>query len=97
MPALQSKIIIITTVAANQRLVVEHVSGYCAGMLGTVSLYEISNVGTYYQSLPGEFANGTNLPASTPIRFYVDPGATVGFDINSLSNAQYTCGLDVSG
>jgi hypothetical protein len=90
--------ITVSTVPANQRLVIEQVSGWCQGMYGTVSMSDYqANVVSHYQWLPGEFANGISSPASTSIHFYIDPGATFSFSLNNWGNTQNTCDLSVSG
>ena len=68
-------------------------------MYGSVSMSDYQfNVVNHYQFLPGEFANGSTLPASASARFYVDPGAAFTFSFNDWgNNGQHTCYVSVSG
>jgi hypothetical protein len=86
----------VTTTPANQRLVIEDVSGYCQGGTWILGLDSYS-AGKGYAAmhyLPATFWNGSG-PASTPVRFYVDPG----FDLNFTMGwtAATTCNLAISG
>ena len=97
-PPGQGETITVTTVPAGQRLVIEQVSGYCEGMLGLVSMAEyLSGVVDLFQWLPGDFANGTALPASASLRFYVEPGAAFLMTAASYSNTQHTCYMSATG
>jgi opacity protein-like surface antigen len=89
----------VTTVPANQRLVIEQVSGWCGGgMLGYFALWNFrSGVQTHHQFLDATFANGTNAPASASIRFYVDPGEDLMFLMSNWSSAVKGCDMNVSG
>jgi len=87
----------LTTVPLNQRLVIEDVSGYCKGSVTLVYLvsHSIANVVKGKHYFPATFWNGTG-PASSPVRFYVDPGQ----DFNLLIGVQGgtgNCDLAVSG
>jgi len=65
-------------VPANQRLVIEHVSGYCngtaSGNVWLVSEDPSTNVSTGVEFLPGDMLIKT---ISVPVRFYADPGQNV--------------------
>ena len=50
-----------------------------------------------WQYLPAEFANGSGLPASTSLRFYVDPGADFKMGLSNFGNVSSTCYIGVSG
>jgi len=78
----------VTTVPANQRLVIEQVSSFCqGGMLGAIGVEEYqSGVVDHWQWLAANFADGNNVPASASIRFYVGPGADFKFSISNWSN-----------
>jgi hypothetical protein len=85
----------VTTVPANQRLVLEQISALCTGVSVTprLSAFQLG-VTNNWQWLP-VFANG--LPTSSPVRFYVDPGADFYFSfINSGFNSG-SCDLTASG
>ena len=87
----------LTTVPLNQRLVIEDVSGYCQGSVTLVYMvsHSIANGFKAKHYFPATFWNGTG-PASTPVRFYVDPGQ----DFNLLIGVQGgtgNCDLAVSG
>jgi len=87
----------VTTVPANQRLVIEQVSSFCqGGMLGAIGVEE-SGVVHHWQWLAANFADGNNAPASASIRFYVDPGADFKFSISNWSNVGKSCNLSASG
>lgn len=90
--------ITVTTVPPNQRLVIEEVSGWCMGMYGSVVMQVNLGNTTHLQFLPGDFANGSVLPAATPTHFYVDPGATYVFSMNDWGDtSQHTCYVNVAG
>jgi len=65
----------VVSVPANQRLVVEHVSALCSGVLtGNVRLLSVdpsTNFSKGQEFLPGEVLYEA---ISTPVRFYADPG-----------------------
>ena len=86
----------VTTVPANQRLVVEDVSGYCQGSANQLNLdtYQLGKGFSAWHYLPAMFWNGTG-PTSTEVRFYADPGFDLNFAINA--NATTTCNLALSG
>jgi hypothetical protein len=97
-PPGQGQTITVTSVPANQRLVIEYVSGYCQNMLGNVFMTEyLSGVVDIGQWLPGEFANGNALPAATGVQFYVEPGAAFLMTANNLTNVQHTCNMTATG
>jgi hypothetical protein len=85
----------ITTVPANQRLVIEHVSAYCSGPL--VLSFQESGPASHYQWLPASLASGNFIPAASPARFYVDPGADLNVNTVNNGNAAVTCLMTVSG
>jgi hypothetical protein len=87
----------VTTVPLNQRLVIEDVSGYCQGSVSLVYLasHSITNGYKGFHYLPATFWNGTG-PASTPVRFYVDPGQDFNL-LSSASGGSGFCYLAVSG
>jgi hypothetical protein len=88
----------VMTVPANQRLVIQQVSSFCGGMLGSIVVDEHqSGVGDNWQWLPANFADGNNVPASTSLTFYVDPGADFQFSISNWSNVGKSCNLTASG
>lgn len=85
---------LVTTVPANQRLVVEDVSGYCTSGINYIALNSYDAADYTYHYLPATFWNGTG-PASVPVRFYVNPNQQFNF---SIGGPQYgTCYLAVSG
>jgi hypothetical protein len=89
-------VIKVTTVPANQRLVIEYVSGYCQGgtwILGVDSYLAAKGYGAM-QYFPPTFWNGSG-PGSTPFRFYVDPGYDLNFTIGY--NSSTNCNLTMSG
>lgn len=88
----------VITAPANQRLVIEDVSGRCFGGINDVSLgTTIANGNAYqYHFLPSAYWNGTG-PASTPVRFYVDPGHDFYFSLSTLGSPAGYCQLSVSG
>jgi hypothetical protein len=86
----------VTTAPANQRLVIEDVSGYCEGGSTYLEMYTRNqNFAPAFHYLSAAFWNGTG-PASTPIRFYVDPGVDLGFNMN-YNNAAAMCHMALSG
>jgi len=89
----------ITTVPANQRLVIEQASGWCGGrMLGYMIMQEYqSGNQLHHQFLPANFADGNNAPASASVRFYLDPGAELWLYIYNGSNTLKSCDLTLSG
>jgi hypothetical protein len=67
---------------ANQRLVIEQVSGSCTSGVTYLDMSAYQPGVTFArQYLPASFAKGTALLASQPVRFYVNPGADFNFGI----------------
>ena len=85
----------VISVPANQRLVIEDVAGYCQGGVWMLELnsYQLAS-GYKFHYLPAAFWNGTG-PASTPVRFYVNPGEDLDFSVGTTQTG--TCNLTVSG
>ena len=90
----------VTTADPSHRLVIEDVSGRCFGGINDVSLGTAIPAGNgsalQYHFLPAAFWNGTG-PASTPVRFYVDPGHDLYFDLSTIGAPAGYCQLSVSG
>ena len=86
----------VTTVPNSQRLVIEDVSGNCEGSAYVLDLdsYDPVTSNRAWHFLPAAFWNGTG-PASTPVRFYVEPGFDLYFAL--ASNGQTSCNLAVAG
>jgi hypothetical protein len=80
----------VTTVPANQRLVIEHASGVCWSV-NTIALSS-GQPGT-----PGgyEFLPAANTLISIPVKFYANPGDDFGFT-TSAGGSGY-CNLTLSG
>jgi hypothetical protein len=90
----------VTTVPANQRLVIEQVSGMCSNFSGYITLnaYQYQPAVNDWQYLPANFVSGNAYsPASTPVRFYLNPGADFDFHISNGSPFAGNCYLTVSG
>lgn len=85
----------VTTVPPNQRLVIENVSGYCSGISSTL-LSETDAANSNWLFLPPTFWNGAG-PASTLVRFYVNPGGDLDFSLNTNPGLPGFCLLGVSG
>jgi hypothetical protein len=92
---------LVTNVPANQRLVIEHVSGWCPSFVAVVSgeSYQASTNVAHLFWLPAEFANGSPLPAAALLRFYADPGTSVTMSVNLVnpSNVSHFCELSLAG
>lgn len=89
---------VLGSVLANQRLVVEHVSGYCTGVSnGGIWLDEedaASNGIHGEEFLPGDILVKM---ISVPIRFYVDPGNNLKLHLSNLGGQSGYCTVSVSG
>jgi hypothetical protein len=88
----------VVSVAGNQRLVVEHLSGYCSGVLsGFVWLYSedtSANYTTGQEYLPSDILVKT---ISIPVHFYVDPGHDLKLFLNNTGGQVGYCYVSVSG
>lgn len=74
----------LATVPANQRLVLEYVSGGCAYLLGNITLRStLAGAPKGWEMLPV-----ANNSFSAPIRFYAGPGETVGFLVDNTPGFQ---------
>ena len=86
----------VATAPANQRLVLEDVSGYCQGGATFLDLKTWNqNFAVAFHYLPAAFWNGTG-PTSTPVRFYVDPGVDLDLYM-TWSNSPAYCYMAISG
>jgi hypothetical protein len=86
----------VTTAPANQRLVVEDVSGFCQGAVTYLDLRTWNqNFTVAFHYLPAAFWNGTG-PTSTPVRFYIDPGVDLYLDMTWNTSPAY-CHVAISG
>ena len=87
----------LVTVPANQRLVIEHVSGYCDSIQGYVMLDAQSNqTETAREFLSSKDFMVTDSPASMPVHFYVSPGDQFGILTSNVAQSGY-CNLTLSG
>ena len=85
------------TVPANQRLVIEHISGYCDAVQGYVMLRaQSAGTETARQFLSNKDFMVTDTPASMPIRLYVNPGEDFGIATSNVGQSGY-CNLALSG
>jgi hypothetical protein len=85
------------TVPANQRLVIEYVSGYCDAVQGYVMLEAQSQqTETARQFLSNKDFMVTDTPASMPVRLYVNPGDEFGILTSNVGQSGY-CNLALSG
>jgi hypothetical protein len=86
---------VVTTVPANQRLVIEHVSGSCAYIAGFLGL-ESTNSGsvTGFEYLPGDIFSKL---LSFPVKFYANPGDQVGILVSNVNLQSGFCGITLSG
>lgn len=86
----------ILSVPANQRLVIEHVSGHCTvASTGWISLSAQDPATQLYHGaefLPDQVLSST---ASTPIRFYVDPGLDLYLTYNTGNGSP--CSVSLGG
>lgn len=85
----------VATVPANQRLVIEHVSGGCGYVNGYFAL-ESKNAGsvTGFEYLSGEIS--TKL-VSMPVKYYANPGDEVGIFVSNVNLQAGYCGVTVTG
>ncbi len=88
----------VVTVAANQRLVVEHVSGTCANITG-LSLASYNQVPSWtgVVFLAKDFYTGASAVGSTPVRLYANAGETLKIDITNQTGLFGYCYLAISG
>ena len=85
------------TVPQNQGLVIEQVSGDC-NFSGIIQLWAYqSGASSNWQYLPANFLTGAYSPASTPVRFYMNPGLDFDFYTVNTSAFRGACLLSASG
>jgi hypothetical protein len=81
-------------VPANQRLVIEYVSGACSYVTGSAGLW----TGISGQPAKGwEYLPFGNSFVSAPVRFYVDPGNEVAFSVSNVNVTDGSCTFTASG
>lgn len=82
-------------VPANQRLVIEHVSGICYGLAGYVALDSKAG-GTLsgFEYLPGEFSTKYT---SAPVEFFANPGELLEVMVSNNGLQSASCSVSVSG
>ena len=81
-------------VPANQRLVIEYVSGACSYVTGSAGLWS----GISGQPTKGwEYLPFGNSFVSAPVRFYVDPGNEVGFSVSNVNFTDGSCTFTATG
>jgi hypothetical protein len=87
----------VLTVPLTQRLVIEDVSGFCNAYTTMLTLhaYNAQLPSSFFHYLPAAFWNGSG-PASTMMKFYVDPGYDLNFGIN-YSQGPATCYVTITG
>ena len=88
----------VLTIPANQRLVIEHVSGTCANITG-LSLASYNQVPTWtgVVFLARDFYAGAGAVGSTPVRLYANAGETLKIDITNQTGLSGYCYLAISG
>jgi len=88
----------VVTVPANQRLVIEHVSGTCANITG-VSLASYNQVPTWtgIVFLAKDFYTGAGAVGSTPVRLYANAGESLKIDVTNQTGLSGYCYLAISG
>ena len=87
----------VVTVPANQRLVIEYVSGFCTNIsYAYLASYtpQLSWTGVVF--LPKDFYDG-HLPGSSPVRIYSNPGETLKIKITNQTGYNGSCYLTVAG
>lgn len=85
----------IVSVPASQRLVIEQVTGMCAGS-GLLSLQE-SGPPQHYQWLSASYSASAGTPVSTPVRFYADPGADFSLYMSNGYDQDFSCSMTLTG
>ena len=96
-PAGSSGSVLLATVPANQRIVLEEVSGYCSNVSGIANVQSYTNQnGTQaIQFLPEDFV--TKKSAATSVRLYANPGETLFASVNNTGGLAGGCSLSVAG
>jgi len=86
----------VVSVPNNERLVVEHVSGYCSGATGG-TLYMYSDEPTTHSIHGLEYLTSdvTIKVISDPVRFYVDPG--LNLNLRLINTPSGVCHITISG
>ena len=86
----------VITVPANQRLVIQRVSGFCNHVTAVSLRSDILGQETKgYEFLESKFLS--NETAATSTDFYVNPGETFGIDAINYTGIPGTCYMAVSG
>jgi len=95
---LQATFYDVVTVPANQRLVIEHVSGSCANITGLyLASYNQVPAWTGVVFLSKDFYTGPGAVGSTPVRLYANAGETLKVDITNQTGMSGYCYLAISG
>ena len=95
---LQATFYDVVTVPANQRLVIEHVSGSCANITSLyLASYNQVPAWTGVVFLSKDFYTGPGAVGSTPVRLYANAGETLKVDITNQTGLSGSCYLAISG
>jgi len=96
-PAGSSAGVILTIVPANQRIVLEEVSGYCSNVSGiaNVQSFTAQNGTQAIQFLPEDFL--LKKSAATSVRLYANPGESLYAGVNNTGGLAGGCSISVAG
>jgi len=96
-PAGSSSGVVLTTVPANQRIVLEEVSGYCSNVAGiaNIQFFTAQNGTQGIQFLPEDFVSKKS--AATSMRLYGNPGESLYMGATNTGGLAGGCSLSVAG
>jgi hypothetical protein len=89
--------VVLTTVPANQRIVLEEVSGYCSNVTGiaNIQFFTAQNGTQGIQFLPEDFISKKS--AASSIRLYGNTGETLYMGASNTGGLAGGCSLSVAG